>query len=298
MAEEVEKLEELSPPWREGGCAARELRRLQHRIWNTVDDWLELYRTATGIKCPDVERMPIGPSRSRSKKEVHSLMFPRRIAPQAPAMAAFPTSSTSGPSSPCPALLRAALLGEDARRLCRCSSRTMPLVTDVEYNAFVARQPAHSEQILVVCVSAQRQPLRSHSHSTEDALEQLYERRNRNRTMPCTQCQLDSFRLVRYEMSTATTCSGPPSTLLLQRHNAAPGMFLMYIRGRLLFADFIFNGYSSSVRDLHKQICKTRGDYRQGHSLPPDYKFRHTEATVGPQTKADSATEAWSNVCL
>lgn len=48
----------------------------------------------------------------------------------------------------------------------------------------------------------------------------------------------------------------------------------MYIRGKLLFADYIFNGYSCSARDLHKQISKTRGDYRQGQSLPSDYKFR------------------------
>ncbi|XP_041692447.1 uncharacterized protein C3orf20-like [Coregonus clupeaformis] len=96
---------------------------------------------------------------------------------------------------------------------------------------------------------------------------------NKNRTMPCTQSQLDSFRLMRYELSTGKTCPATHNTLLQQRHNAAPGMFLMYIRGKLLFADYIFNGYSCSVRDLHKQISKTRGDYRQGQSLPSDYRF-------------------------
>lgn len=49
----------------------------------------------------------------------------------------------------------------------------------------------------------------------------------------------------------------------------------MYIRGKLLFVGYIFSGHSRSVRDLQKQISRTRVDYRLGLSLPPDYKFRY-----------------------
>ncbi|XP_078139171.1 uncharacterized protein C3orf20-like [Centroberyx gerrardi] len=195
---------------------------------------------------------------------------------QPPAVTRCPVQPSFLPSLPlslCPALLRAALLGEEGRRLCCCSSTLMPLITDLEYDAFITGQPPHSEQILVVCVTPPRQPVDTHTAPSQGALEQLYERRNKNRTMPCTQCQMDSFRLVRYEMSRGKACCGAQNTLLQHRHNAAPGMVLMYIRQKLLFADYIFSGYSCSVRDLHKQISRTRGDYRLGLSLPPDYKF-------------------------
>lgn len=49
----------------------------------------------------------------------------------------------------------------------------------------------------------------------------------------------------------------------------------MYIRGKLLFVGFIFSGHNFTVRDLHKQISRTRRDYRLGVSLPTDYKFRY-----------------------
>ncbi|CAB1322686.1 unnamed protein product, partial [Coregonus sp. 'balchen'] len=329
MAREVEKLEEPCPFRRGGGRAGRELKRLQRRVCNILDDWLEFYRIATGIKCPDIERLSDGPMRPRLKREVQSAALPslhpttglldstrglpeggstelqastRHLSLSAPTDILLPGSThklswtfslkkqgrekreepfhftqsgtfrvhsnirlesvviprcspelrltaqphhyaSSSPSTPyplsslCPAQLRAALLGVEGRtqRLCRCSSRTMPVLTDQEYDAFIWGQPPHSEQILV--------------------------------------SQLDSFRLMRYELSTGKTCPATHNTLLQQRHNAAPGMFLMYIRGKLLFADYIFNGYSCSVRDLHKQISKTRGDYRQGRSLPSDYRF-------------------------
>ncbi|XP_052322472.1 uncharacterized protein C3orf20-like isoform X1 [Oncorhynchus keta] len=224
-----------------------------------------------------------GTFRVHSNVRLESVVIPR-CSPELRLTAQLPHYTSSSPStpyplySPCPAQLRAVLLGLEGRthRLCRCSSRTMPVVTDQEYDPFIWGQPLHSEQILVVCVTPLHQtPLAPHIPllPNEDMLELLYERMNKNRTMPCTQSQLDSFRLVRYELSTGKTCPATHNALLQQRHNAALGMFLMYIRGKLLFADYIFNGYSCSVRDLHKQISKTRGDYRQGQSLPSDYKF-------------------------
>ncbi|XP_037369747.1 uncharacterized protein C3orf20-like isoform X2 [Talpa occidentalis] len=48
----------------------------------------------------------------------------------------------------------------------------------------------------------------------------------------------------------------------------------MYIRGKLLFANFIFNGYSTSAKDLQKQIVKTRNDYHMGYFLPKDFRIR------------------------
>lgn len=49
MVREVEGLEEPSAQWRRGGRVGRELRRLQQRVRNTLDDWLDYYRVAIGI---------------------------------------------------------------------------------------------------------------------------------------------------------------------------------------------------------------------------------------------------------
>lgn len=98
-----------------------------------------------------------------------------------------PSFTPSAPLTVCPALLRAALLGEGGRRRCCCSAALMPVVTDLEYDAFVMGQPPHSQQILVVYVTPPLQPVNTHAASDQDVLEQLYRRRNRHRTTPCTQ---------------------------------------------------------------------------------------------------------------
>ncbi|XP_041652230.1 uncharacterized protein C3orf20-like [Cheilinus undulatus] len=327
MVTEVEELEEQSGQLRRGGHVSRELKRLKERVRNIVDDWLDYYRSAIGIKCPGVERMPDAPLRTRLKREVQSAALPSLNPPEradaepvqlkdgrnelqkphrhlsapaerpldtvvklprsviilscpdpqpsdVPSCPAPPPFTPSTPLTVCPALLRAALLGEEGRKRCCCSATLMPALTDLEYDAFIMGQPQHSQQILVVCVTPLPQPVNTHPPQNQVVLEQLYKKRNRHRTTPCTQCQMDSFRLLRYEMSTRKTSCGEESLLLQQRHNAAPGMVLMYIRGKLLFVGYIFSDHSCSVRDLENQISRSRGDYRLGLSLPLDYKFR------------------------
>ncbi|XP_059192145.1 uncharacterized protein C3orf20-like [Centropristis striata] len=350
MVREVEGLEEPSAEWRRGGHVGRELKRLQQRVRTTLNGWLDYYRVAIGIRCPDTKRMPDAPLRTRLRREVQSAALPSlradakpvrpeegrnelqelqrhpsaaaerpldsniklprktqkkqtkeepcvtQIGPlqiygniqpesviipnsadlQPSAVTRCPAPPSFTPSTPltvCPALLRAALLREGGRRRCCCSAALMPVVTDLEYDAFVMGQPPHSQQILVVCVTPPLRPVNTHAARGQDMLEQLYRRRNKHRTMPCSQCQMDSFRLVRYEMSTGKPSGASENILLQQRHNAAPGMVLMYIRGKLLFVGYIFGGDSCSVRDLQKQISRTRGDYRLGLSLPSDYQF-------------------------
>ncbi|XP_041113617.1 uncharacterized protein C3orf20-like isoform X1 [Polyodon spathula] len=172
--------------------------------------------------------------------------------------------------NPCPVLLRSLMMGEGEKKRCRCSNRQTPCLTDLEYDAFITGQMPGTEQIVVVCVVSSSNP---QSSLSVDLLEKLYEKKNKNRSMPCVQCRLDSFRLVKYDLATAGLQTVPQGPLLLQRHNVAPGMFLMYICGKLLFADYIFNGYSSSIKDLQKQISITRGNYRMGLSLPSDFRF-------------------------
>ncbi|XP_029008541.1 uncharacterized protein LOC114856871 isoform X3 [Betta splendens] len=227
-----------------------------------------------GKEGPCVTR--IGPLQIHGNIQLESVIIPMVLESPPPAVSRCPAPLPSPPSAPlalCPVLLRAALLGEGGRRRCRCSSTRMPALTDLEYDAFVTGQPAHSRQILVVCVTG---PGRAAAARERDPLEQLYRRRNRHRAMPCTQCQMDSFRLVRYETAAAEPGRRDQNVLLQQRHNAAPGMVLMYIRGTLLFVGYIFSDHRGSVINLQEQISRARAGYRSGVRLPADHKFSDT----------------------
>ncbi|XP_048865587.1 uncharacterized protein C3orf20-like isoform X3 [Brienomyrus brachyistius] len=180
-----------------------------------------------------------------------------------------------GLSVPCPSLLRATLLGHEGCRLCPCSAHCMPLLTDLEYDTFISSQALRRQQILIVCVAAAQNP---RSASAEAALEEMYRRRNKNRSMPCAQCYsvflqcyLDPFRMVKYATYATDSPSVSQPSLLQQRHNVAPGMIMMYIGGKLLFADYIADDGRCSSEDLQKQMARTLATYRRGHCLPPDY---------------------------
>ncbi|CAL9696864.1 unnamed protein product [Knipowitschia caucasica] len=187
-------------------------------------------------------------------------------------------SSPSGPLTHCPVLLRAALSGDITPRRCCCSALTMPLVKDSEYDLFVLGQPRHSHQMLIVWVTCQ--------NLNPDALgraapEKLYRTRNKHRMMPCTQCQMDSFRLVRYDIAVPKPCYEAEKCLLQQRHNACPDMVLMYIKGKLLFIDYIdFNDLNCPFKEFENKVSKARGDYRSGVFLSSDFKFRDRFDTV------------------
>ncbi|KAK2534957.1 C3orf20-like protein, partial [Columba guinea] len=168
----------------------------------------------------------------------------------------------------CPAVLRRVMMGEEGKT-CKCSNHRIPYVSDLEYDHLINNKMSSNEQIIVVCVSSSQ----TNKDQSEDKIEQLYERKNKNRSMPCAQSCLDSFRLLRYDITSADAFTDHKGSLLEKRHNVVPGMFLMYIQGKLLFANHIFNGYSKSTKDLQKQIAKTRNDYRMGYCLPADFKF-------------------------
>ncbi|XP_069485918.1 uncharacterized protein [Ambystoma mexicanum] len=329
--------------------AAKELRKLQRKIRNILDDWMEGYRIATGIDSPHIQRMSSGPQKPLRSRKVRSAAPPatnmagqesqkakektegldlgsdaysllarwqsapvrstqwemlRSASPRPPSLqnssrkpyqpnsesnlnksdpnrsataAAVPglvlhhDAHTFWPSShdTCPAVLRRAALGEEGRQ-CRCSNHQIPHVTDLEYDRLIANHLSALEQIIVVSIVASSD---AKDRREDVMLEQLYEKKNQYRCMPCMQSRLDSFRLLKYNIDSADEFTGRGGCLLVERHIVAPGMFLMYLRGKLMFANYIFNGYSKSIKDLHKQIAKTRSDYHTGFCLPKDFKF-------------------------
>ncbi|KAM8892058.1 uncharacterized protein C3orf20-like isoform 2-T2 [Spinachia spinachia] len=194
------------------------------------DSYVKLPRTSKKQPKEEPHVTRIGPLQFHGNINLESVIIPKRADLHASAVIRCPAPPSLPPSTSltvCPALLRAALLGEGGRRRCCCSATLMPVVTDLEYDAFVLGQPPHSQQILVVCAALPLRPVSSRVVSESDPLELLYRRKNKHRTMPCSQCQMDSFRLVRYEMSSGQPGCGAENLLLQQRHNAAAGMFLV-----------------------------------------------------------------------
>lgn len=182
------------------------------------------------------------------------------------------------PRSGCPVALRSEVLGEKDPQ-CRCDRRKIPLVTDLEYDCFITEHVPRT-QLLVVSVTSSQHP---DANPCDSMLDQLFHEKNRNRSLPCVQAQNDPFRLVRYDISLASHFGTQSQPLLLRRHNAVPGMFLMYTGGRLLFADHIFNGYGNAKKDFLKQIMRTRKDALEGKSLPADFRLSPTRGRSGPR---------------
>ncbi|XP_061139154.1 uncharacterized protein C3orf20-like [Syngnathus typhle] len=359
----------LSAPWTKGCHGTCELTKMRKKVRDILDAWLDLYRSATGMKrsekkpktsrgkhkrrahasappakksperargktkekaavaaaklespgkktpreAPPKTRVPakntkehsmiqIGPLRILGNIKQESVILPDHPDLRLAALPRLPVRCRLAPSVPltvCPLLLRAALLKQltgPAPRRCCCSTALMPVLLDAEYDAFVTGQPRHSQQILVVVVTL---PVKPGSAPEQDAVQRLYRKCNRSRTMPCAQCQMDSFRLLRYEVSTGALGCPVDNILLQRRHNVAAGMILMYIRGRLMFLGYVSSGRSAfPVLDLQKQILRTREDYRMGVRLPPDYKFSES-VKVSPEAsnanKADGSALALAN---
>lgn len=72
------------------------------------------------------------------------------------------------------------MMGEEGKT-CKCSNHQIPYVSDLEYDHLINN--SSNEQIIVVCVSSSQ----TNKDQSEDKIEQLYERKNKNRSMPCAQ---------------------------------------------------------------------------------------------------------------
>ncbi|XP_023365200.1 uncharacterized protein C3orf20-like isoform X2 [Otolemur garnettii] len=287
---------------------AIKLRRLQRKVKHIFFDWLNHYRFTLGMESLHLCKTPVFfPQKMIRKQEVSSAklslkqgakekdeekeylryrntflelkgvfkplpLHGSRRTPTSHQSLRVPLpieSKDTRFASPlfCPVVLRRMLCGQEGD-ICRCSSHNIPEVTDLEYDHLISRQLASVDQIVVVCVFS---PMGN--DKTINEVDKMYRELNRSRSMPCIQSRLDSFRLLKYNIISASKFTGSNCPLLIQRHNVVPGIFLMYIRGRLLFANFVFNGYSTSSKDLQKQIVKTRNDYQRGYFLPDDFRI-------------------------
>ncbi|EDV25376.1 uncharacterized protein TRIADDRAFT_55398 [Trichoplax adhaerens] len=200
------------------------------------------------------------------------------------------------PSIACPIMIRSSLLGQ-AQEQCRCSPHKIPYVSDLEFDEFINKQ-TYPGQLLIINVVSSMFPV---ANKDKEMLERIYYSMNRNRTMPCQQARRDIFRLLKYDMVSATKGCDHSVPILLKRHHVIPGMFLMYNHGRLIFADHILNGYSSEKKDFMKQVIICRKLALEKRYLPQDFKFALERGKKGTRAPwgGDMGTENfahWNNI--
>ncbi|XP_062584054.1 uncharacterized protein LOC134245821 isoform X4 [Saccostrea cucullata] len=186
------------------------------------------------------------------------------------------TNQQSTTKIPCPIALRQRILGLD-QPMCRCSRHYIPQIMDIEYDEFIQIEAPESQLIVVAVISS----MFPHTSTSDQMIEEIYLSQNRNRTKPCVQSRTDLFRIFQYDINTASEGSDHTQPLLLTRHNVVPGMFLIYLNGKLLFCDHIFNGYGNARKDFKKQLMKSRVQALQGFSLPKDFKFSPSRGRSG-----------------
>ncbi|XP_057172533.1 uncharacterized protein C3orf20 homolog [Ursus arctos] len=287
------------------------LRGLQKKVKHILFHWLDYYRFALGIESLHIGKMPKFPKKVIRRQKVSSAIFPLKqsveekdenkeylryrnsflklkgVFKPAPLFHTqkTPVSNQSFRFPPppikskdawfasqllCPVVLRRTLCGQEGGT-CQCSTYNIPEVTDLEYDHLISHQLSSMDQLIIVHVFSA-----SKMDKTTKEMAKVYRKLNRSKSMPCIQSCSDPFRLLKYNITSACKLTGGCCPLLVQRHNVIPGIFLMYIRGKLVFANFIFNGYSTSAKDLQKQIVKTKSDYCTGYFLPDDFRIRLT----------------------
>ena len=173
----------------------------------------------------------------------------------------------------CPVTLRESLLSRALQEnKCSCDrkqKRRIPSISDVEFDTFIKAHlpPA---QLCVVCIYSSKIPS---SFVSEVMLNTLHYQRNKYRAAPCIDSDGDAYRLFKYDLATVADETSGGVSLLVERHKAEPGMFFMYLRGRLVFADFVFNGYGNAQKDFSKQVRNSFRQARAREFLPDDFKF-------------------------
>lgn len=81
----------------------------------------------------------------------------------------------------CPVVLRRILCGKEGDS-CRCSTYSIPEVTDLEYDYLISEQLSSIDQIVIVCVFSALE-----KGNTIKEVAEVYREQNRTRSMPCIQ---------------------------------------------------------------------------------------------------------------
>jgi hypothetical protein len=152
----------------------------------------------------------------------------------------------------CPVALRTKILHRLSNLpSCKCDKRRIPRITDVEYDKYMQTHVPRNQLVVVIITDSTSS---SKQHPLLDILQKLNTRMNRNKSSPCEMSSQDPYRFVVYDTSTAAQNTNNSTPLLVSRHVVTPGIALMYVAGKLVFAGDRFNGYGISLKDFHREV--------------------------------------------
>ncbi|KAK1341476.1 hypothetical protein QTO34_017884 [Cnephaeus nilssonii] len=197
------------------------LRRLQRKAKHILFNWLDYYRFSLGIECLHMFKVPRFPPKVVRKQAVSPAEFllkpsakgkdenkeyllyrntflklkgvfqpsPLPFIQKTPASKRsfrlpFPIESKVGQFAShlaCPVVLRRMLCGKEGF-ICRCSTYSIPEVTDLEYDHLINKQLSSMDQIIIVYVFSAKE-----KDKTMKEVNKVYREQNKTRNMPCTQ---------------------------------------------------------------------------------------------------------------
>ncbi|XP_076870663.1 uncharacterized protein C3orf20-like isoform X2 [Brachyhypopomus gauderio] len=219
------------------------------------------------VDCPTARSLPMRRISSAPSPTFHRIRM-ARLPDQHYSMT--PTLGKAS-HSPCPAVLRLVALNMWEEQSCHCSMR-LPLVTDLELDVFLQSSKTVQSQTLVLYVMSSLHPTIT-SQRVEAELQRLHHQQVYQSSTPCIKSSKNLFRLVKYDIDTATRHTHTEQPLLVRRHNVGPGTVLMYMGGKMVYGGYTLNGYGISKINLLKHIAKAQSDFAKGITLPDDYKL-------------------------
>lgn len=257
------------PPSRVQSRCSRLSGRTKIHIYNDVIDVYSKNFIPLSIAGTDVSLL----SKDISIKNIN----PKKSVDGHPLLNKVQNNSKSVRKSICVRTIRNSILSKSllSDNICSCNrkeKRKIPTITDVEYDLYITRL-APLNQITVICVYSSKIP---HSLIAENVICTLHYNRNKYKSYPCLESASDIYRIFKYDLATAassTTINTSGIPRLVERHKVEPGMFLMYWRAKLIFANFIFNGYGNDSKDFTNQIKHSILLGHDGIFLPDHFKF-------------------------
>ncbi|XP_067113711.1 uncharacterized protein C3orf20 homolog [Osmerus mordax] len=128
------------------------------------------------------------------------------------------------PAPPCLVVLRHLLLNTYKGQGCHCSTR-LPALSDLELELFLGGPWARPGQVIVVYVTSSVCPP-PRGQSAEQVLQTIHHKQVSTSAMPCAKSSRNPFRLVKYDLDTATHLTQTAVPVLVQRHHVGPGILL------------------------------------------------------------------------
>ncbi|OAF67310.1 hypothetical protein A3Q56_05003 [Intoshia linei] len=245
-----------------------------------ADKWLQFYRKKLKIIKTSLEKIQVKqtlPSVSFRREHDLNAYYLKRL------------KSLKRDTFICPENLRRAVystisLSKDFdKNKCFCSVKEITHLSDFELKYYIDSSKV-TQQLLILIIIASGSVYDKTGYNT---MLNLYGKMQKDRVHVCKESENDKYRLFLYDIDQdyfkrVYNCSvhpmtNIPSSILKDRHNIKPGMFMIYKNGVLLFCNYIFDGYGKTIRHFNNQVTKLADLSQTGFYIPNDFQFSSNE---------------------